>query len=206
MELAMMVGGTGAMGAAGAAAGSGILWAPAGMSLAGAASAGIPLVADAAAGAGLLSQLSSGLSFASMAMDLFGGMSAAADNSRALMQQSREMELQAKQEELRGKQEANDILDNMIQTVAQQRLAFAGTGMDTSFGTPAAIEANTRRLAEAQLGTSRDNTRMMAMSRRRQAANLLIERSTQGRSDMLQGVARAGTTAADLIARRYNRG
>ncbi|MDP2206982.1 MAG: hypothetical protein Q8K65_11830 [Alphaproteobacteria bacterium] len=223
MEIAMLIGGsmmtggtaaaagTAAAGAAAAAipaAASGIMWAPLGMSVAQAAGAGIPLVAGTAAAGGgsLLSMLSTGFSMASMASDLFGGIMGGAQQSQALEMQAREGLLAAKNDELRGKQEANDIMENMIQTIAQQRLAFSGAGIDSGFGSAAALADNTRRLAERQLDTSRLNTSIGVLQRRRQAAASLSQRSGAMFQSVAAGVGSAGKTMTNLIAARDRRG
>lgn len=206
MEIAMLIGSS-MMGSTAAAAGSSILWAPAGMTVAQAAAAGIPLAASgAAAGGGILSALSTGLTFASMASDLFGGIMGGEAQSDSLKMEARAATIDAKQEEIRGKQEANDIMENMLRTVAEQRLAFAGGGIDSGFGTPLALAENMRNLSERQLDTSRFNTVMGVLSRRRAAANALSQRSGAMMGSVMQGVGSAGKTFTNYVAGRQNRG
>ena len=112
-----------------------------------------------------------------MAGDIFGGASAGRAAAQQLAQQAEEDFLSAKQDELQGKQEQNDINENLLQTIASQRLAFSGAGIDFSFGSPASLERNRTRQAEMQLGTSRDNARIKTLARRRAGYNSLSQRS-----------------------------
>ncbi|HCS24239.1 MAG TPA: hypothetical protein DIW20_10870 [Rhodospirillaceae bacterium] len=176
--------------------------AAAGTAAAGAAATG----AAAAGGSSILGMLSTGFSIASMASDLFGGIMGGMQESAALDVQARESLLAAKNDELRGKQEANDIMENMIQTIAQQRLAFSGAGIDSGFGSAAALADNTRRLAERQLDTSRLNTTIGVLQRRRAAASSLSQRSGAMFQSIAGGAGSAGKTLTNLIAARQNRG
>lgn len=178
----------------------------AGAGAAAAAGGGGSLLGSLAAGGSLLSQISTGMSLASMAFDLFGGISKGKEEAQNATFQAKEALLASKQEELQGKQQANDILDNMLQTVAAQRVAFAGAGLDPNFGSAAALNDETRRLAEMQLGTTRDNSRMQALSRRRQASVLLGQASSAKTGSLISGVAGAADTLSELLARRETRG
>lgn len=178
------------------------------------------LAAGSGAGLSIGSLLTNGLSFASAGLSLFGGMQESdailedvRAQARALEFQSREDEQEARMAEIQGQQEANDVLANLNQVLASQRLAFAANGVDPSFGTPQSVSEQTRRQAELQLATSRDNTRIRALSRRRQGAERLIgasnlrirgqsEASTARRSGLIKGV----STGADIFMRRANRG
>lgn len=214
MELAAMVGlssattaaaGTG-MAAAGASAAS--------AAAAGAAASGGFMAQIAAAGAAplassslfSLSSLGTGLSLASMASSLFGGAQQGKAQADALKQQAQEDMLTATQEEIKGKQQANDIQDSLLQTIAQQRLAFSGAGIDPTFGTPDSLANETRRIAEMQLSTSRDNTQMTVLSRRRQGFARLSQVGAAQSAGVMQGVSSAGATLSDLIDRRTRRG
>lgn len=170
------------------------------------AAAATTTAASAGSSAFSLSTLSTGLSLASMSAAIFGGQREGKAASEALKNQSDESLLIARQEELKGKQDANDILQNMIQTIAAQRLAFSGAGVDPSFGTPASLAENTRTLAESQLSSSRDNTMLQVLSRRREAFTSLSERDSAYANPIVKGVTSAVGTGADLVARRIARG
>lgn len=180
----------------------------AGAAAAGTAAAGTAAAGAAAAGSGFfsLSTLSTGLSLASMVSELFGAQQSGEAQYRQLTQQAQENLIQAKQEELKGKQESNDIMDQMLQTIAAQRLAFSSAGIDPSFGTPVSLAENARNLAERQLGTSRDNARLQVLARRRSADNRIIEAGSAQSSATLKGLSGAGGTLATLIDRRLQRG
>lgn len=185
MEIAMLAGT--------AAAGSGTAAA------AGTAAAGATAAAGGLSMASILPTLKVGLSLASMAGDIFGGISEGRAAADQLTQQAEQDLMNARQEELAGKQEQNDITQNLIQTIATQRLAFASGGGDFSFGSPAALERNRTRLAEMQLSTSRDNTRLKTLARRRQAYLNLSRRSQAQSAPVMAGLASAGKTAMEVL-------
>lgn len=152
--------------------------------------------------------LANGSTFASAAATLKGGFDQAkatkidaAYKSSALEMQAREQELAAKQEETRGRQEANTILDNMVQTIAAQRLAFASQGTDIGFGTPVSITESSRDLANLQLSTSRNDALMRVLTRRRQSYALRADAGNVMTSGSLtaKGQRSVATTAAGKI-------
>lgn len=147
-----------------------------------------------------LSSLSTGLSFASMASDIFGGVEQGKAAALQLEQQAQQDLLDAKQADIQGKQESNDIMDNLLQTIATQRLAYSGAGTDFSFGTPQALERNLRTNAERQLGTSRDNTRMKALSRRRSAYLRQSQVSQAQNAPVYSGLSSAGKTFSEMVS------
>ena len=158
-------------------------------------------IASAAIGGGsLLSTLSSGFTLASMASDIFGGFSAGDAAAQQLTQQAEQDLMNAKQEELAGKQESNDIMDNLLQTIATQRLAYSGAGVDFSFGTPDALEKNRTKQAEMQLSTSRDNTKLKTLARRREGYLTLSQRGQAQSAPIMAGFSSAGKTAMGRFA------
>jgi len=179
-----------------------------------------PTVSGAPLPSDVLSTLSSNLNLGSMALDLFAGgtkaygdMAAASQKSQALNFQAQDQLLQAKQETLKGQQDSNQIMDNMVQVIAAQRLAFAGNGMDVGFGTPVATEANTTKLAENQLSVTRANAQIASLSRRRQASALLQEGANTissaqytAAADIGKGVISALGSNAEIVQRGLARG
>lgn len=153
-----------------------------------------------------LANLGTGLSLASMAASLFGGVQQGKAQVDALTRQAEQDMLSAKQEEVKGKQEANDITDALLQTIAKQRLAFSGAGLDPSFGTATSLADETRRIAEMQLSTSRDNAQNIVLSRRRQGLSRLEQRNSVSTNSLLTGIASAAGTASDMFDRRARRG
>ena len=164
-------------GTASAATAAGSVVGPVTAGASGASALGLPAAFGTTSIIPSLSFLQSGMSLASMAGDIFGGASAGRAAAQQLAQQAEEDFLSAKQDELQGKQEQNDINENLLQTIASQRLAFSGAGIDFSFGSPASLERNRTRQAEMQLGTSRDNARIKTLARRRAGYNSLSQRS-----------------------------
>ncbi|PZQ48894.1 MAG: hypothetical protein DI551_00760 [Micavibrio aeruginosavorus] len=170
--------------------------------------------------ASILGAVSNGLTLASAFSSLFGGMQDAqfikdqgAQQAYALEMSAREDALDASQEALRGKQETNDMLDNLIQTVASQRLQAAAGGVDPNFGTPVSVNENARNLANRQMGVTRQDAQIRALARRRQswarredALNTTSAASQKASSAVLGGIAQAGGSVGTLISRRIARG
>lgn len=148
---------------------------------------------------GILSSLGTGLSLASMASDIFGGASAGRAAADQLNQQAEQDFLSAKQEELKGQQEQNDINENLLQTIASQRLAYSGAGIDFSFGTPASLERNLKRQSEMQLGTTRDNARLKTLARRRGGYAKQSQVSQAQSAPVMAGISSAGKTLAGML-------
>jgi hypothetical protein len=116
-----------------------------------------------------------------------------------LEQQAEQDFLDAKQQELAGKQEQNDIMSNLLQTVASQRLAYSGAGIDLGFGTPAALERNLSRQAEMQLGTSRDNAKIKTLARRRAGYLKQSQRRDAQMAPVIAGLTSAGGKVGGLF-------
>lgn len=164
--------------------------------------------------------LSTGLNLASAGLAIFGAdqqagfeLETAQQRARALELESIEESLEAKREETRGKQEANNIMDEMIQTLAAQRVAFAGNGVDIGFGTPVSVAKATQNLANLQLSTTRSDAQIRALARRRQATALQEERLNTLKAGKQQagitrqkGVISAVGTVAEMAQRRAERG
>lgn len=202
MELAALTAATTATTAAGSAAVA-LPWLSTAGSLSSIAAAGGTAGTIASAGLGLSSALpwiTSGLSLASMAGDLFGGISAGKAAADQLTQEAEQEFLNAKQEELKGQQEQNDINDNLRQTIATQRLAYSGAGIDFSFGTPEKLERNLKRQSEMQFSTSRDNARLKTLARRRSGYIALSKRSQAQSAPVMAGIGSAGKTLAGVLS------
>lgn len=201
MELATLAAATTATTAAGTTAVA-LPWLSSAGSLSSIAAAGgtAGTIAGIGTAAGsILPYLSGGLTLASMSSSLFGGMSQGRAASEQLRQQAEQDMLNARQEELIGQQQANDISENLLQTIAAQRLAYSGAGIDFSFGTPASLETNLRRQAEMQMGTSRDNTRLKTLARRREAYLKLSQRGQAKSAPVMAGIQSAFSTGAGLF-------
>lgn len=164
--------------------------------------------------------LASKMNMGSMALSLFSGaaqgygdVTQAKQRSQALQFQAQDENMQAKEETIRGQQQSNQIMDNMVQTIAAQRLAFAGNGMDLNFGTPVSDAASTQKLAENQKGITDNNAALAAATRRKQsyalqteAANTLSSGYMSQAGDIGRGVVGAYNTNATFVQRALNRG
>ncbi|MDI1227356.1 MAG: hypothetical protein PSY14_06715 [bacterium] len=178
------------------------------------------IIWDTPATDGISGLLAHGLNLGSSFSDMFAGQLEglghtldARQKSSSLEMQAREQELQAQQELIKGKQDANDVLDNLVQTIAQQKLTFAANGIDPNFGTPVSTYEATKEIAGRQMSVTRENATMNALSRRRQAAafraegaNTVSNAKWQSAGSVFQGTVRAGGTYADEAMRRINRG
>lgn len=173
------------------------------------------------AGGGVtMAGLANGLTLASVGSFLFGSAqqsSAMVAQSEAqaesLKFQSQEQKLAAQQDATIAKQESNTIMDNMIQTIAAQRLAAAGNGVDISFGTPQNVEKATRDLGNLQMSTSREDAQIRILSRRRQSASIMRERGnvlasgySTARNNLVSGASDAGAALGENLMRRSQRG
>lgn len=205
-----------ALGAAGAAGGA----AAGASSFAGVAANMGAISGAAASSGGILSSIGTGLTLASAATTLFGGMQQANAASENANFQSKQLSLQAenemiaaRQEETKGKEASNAIFDNLIQVTAQQKLYYATGGIDPGFGTPASVDSATRKIANLQMSTARTDAQSIALSRRRNAAAMQLDRlniKSQGASQVsnayMSSVSSAGQSLADLYEKRRTRG
>ncbi len=128
------------------------------------------------------------LSLGASALSAFSQYSAGLADKRDLEAQAAQETLGAQQEILRGKQSENEILDRLLDVVAQQRVAFASAGNDPFFGTPAAVTADTVRRGE-QAGRTVQADAFNAWSARRQNAAALRKRGkASGLASLVGGV------------------
>ncbi len=167
-----------------------------------------------------LATMSQKLNLASMSLDLFGGLAEGAgkwlqsrQEASALGFQAKDQEMQAKQEMIKGQQASNDIMDNALQAIGAQRLAYAVNGMDINFGTPGNVETNTRNIADRQTGMAGRDAAMAALTRRKQAAALMTQRANVISSGNYAATAAVGkgfinayASQQDLVQRELNRG
>lgn len=155
-------------------------------------------------------------SFASASMTIFGGQQQAsylrsqgAAEAQALYFRSEQSLIDAKQAELQGQQKSNEILDNLVKTLATQRLNFSGNGMDPTFGTPVDVARSTQATADLQLSTTRSDARQLALSRRIQSASYLAQRSaalSAAKQGAGEAILKASAVAGDTLDKAYQRG
>lgn len=171
-------------------------------------------------GEGLLGLFSQGLNFASASASIFGSeaqaeaqMQDALQQARSLELQSREALIEARQEEVRGKQESNDIMNDMMRTIAAQQLASSSKGVDIGFGTPVSVTKEAEKIANLQISTARDDATLRALARRRQASaydeqriNTLISGKRTAENTRRTGRIDALGTVAEQLQRRSRRG
>lgn len=165
----------------------------------GSASAGTAAAGAASAGSGLLSATG----FASTVASILSGgatIAGAMAAKRAGKNEAFNAELQARDidfdirgEQLQGMERRNSLKRSLLQALGERDVAYAASGVDLSFGTPAIAREEASRDAErtlsidqatedfriARLRERQQNLRLMALEARRgglaKAAGLLLE-------------------------------
>lgn len=160
----------------------------------------IPQIASA--GLSLLGGPAGAISFGSSALQAFSQFSAGKADQREAEDQARQESLGAYQEIVRGRQGENEILDRLVDTLAQQRVAFAGSGTEVDVGTNRAIQYDTVARGEKAGRVTRDNSILAFRARRQRAAAY----KATGKGSGLSGLIQAGTTIAGGVAKVLERG
>lgn len=110
------------------------------------------------------------------ALTVFGGLSAlAAGNAQAqaYKQQAMVEEVNAKSAVISGLREQNDLTDELLDTMARQRAALAGSGVDLSAGTRNQIFGETNRRANYARSSSQLDAAVTARSHQLSARGLM---------------------------------
>lgn len=171
-------------------------------------------------GFNVYSTLSTGLTMASASSAYFGAREQseaiqldARARATAASFQAQEADLESERVMLRSKQESNNLMDELMQTIAANRVAFAANGVDTSFGTPAASENSLRDLTDKKQAINQGdaNANKMALirqayARRQDAQGILLQGNAESRNVRRTGSVNALGTIAQLIDRRIARG
>lgn len=171
-------------------------------------------------GANWKSLMATGTTFASAGMSVFSGQQQAgflkaqgAAQAQSLLFSSEESLMDAKQATLQGQQKSTEIMDNLVQTLATQRLNFTANGVDPTFGTPTNVGNATSKIADMQLSTTRSDAQQLALSRRAQSASYLAQRDAAlsaaagGAGEVMTKAYSAATnTISDWNERRILRG
>jgi hypothetical protein len=166
-------------------------------------------VAAAAAGVGgstataattsakLLSVLHAGTTAASTIAGFVGQRAKA----QALAQEGYQERLNATQEVIQGEQRQNETQRRLLETLANQNVAFAAAGIDTASGTPQAARAAAIQDAERELSVSRDDAVVRASIRRAKGRALAREARAMGVSSTTELSAGLGNAYVEYARR-----
>lgn len=181
--------------AAGSAAAATTTAVTAGSMAAGWAATVAPAVASTAT---MWSVLQGAATIASLTSALGGGLMAMAEGNRA----GDMSEIEAGQIRLASEQRANAIKREWLEKSGAARVAFAGSGVDISAGSPAAVEEGLEGSARYATGIESSNAVMREMNA---LARGDIERK-RGLSGLVSSVGKAAGTAASYGIDVRNRG
>jgi len=158
-------------------------------------------VTPAAGGGGLgsaaLGTLQGGLTAAQMIASIGAGI---AGNSEQRIT-ARMLELDATSEGLASQAKAQEIRQRALRQIAEQRVAFAGSGVDISTGTPQALAEATESERDSLLGLEHENAAIRAARARLQAA-AARSRGTASLATGVVNAAGAGVRYGIDIAKR----
>lgn len=87
-------------------------------------------------------------------------------------------DLEAQQAELRGQQEQNEINERLITTLARQRAATAGSGIDVSAGTPETAREEAVRQANRSLSVAEAEADLNRLGAETRGRTLLLQRES----------------------------
>lgn len=152
----------------------------------------------AAEGASVLSTFRTGFT-------VFQGLSAIAAGSAQASQMKQQAQIanaNAVQAEITGAREQNDLTDNLVHTLAAQRVALSSAGVDYAAGAAAQIFDPTLSKSDRQRTESALDTAVRARSDRLSARGLMIGASNA----MASGLIQAGGDFASALDRRAQRG
>lgn len=148
------------------------------------------------------------MGYAAIAMSLFQSYGqASAEKAMGEYQNSmaqinaRYAEEQAKYAIERGDKEASNFLKNASSLLGTQRVGFAASGVDVSYGSAQMIQQQTRELSQEDAETIRSNAFMEALGYKHQASEYLrageLSQST-GRGNAIQTMLGGGLRAYNM--------
>lgn len=165
-----------------------------GSTIAGAAGA-----TGAAAGAG--STIASILQGSATLFSVLGGIGAANQEAGALELAAGDAEREKALETLQGVERRTSIKRAMMDSIGEQAVAYATSGVDLSFGTPS--QARKEAFREADLGletaSGTELTRVARLDER--AANYRSRAKATRRAGLLTGLGKGALGAANILAR-----
>jgi hypothetical protein len=144
---------------------------------------------------------SSGLSSGLGAFQGFAAIASGLLSFGAARQQSDIEKFNARQSILEGQQKTNDLTDDLLDTLAKQRVALAGDGGDLSSATTQILGATLKRGDQVRKSTELDAA-LSAQAHRISARALM----TAGETDLFSGFVKAAGAGALAIERSKQRG
>lgn len=152
----------------------------------GAAAAGAGAAASAGKGVVTLSRvLSAGSALASIGQGIAASNTAKANAAIA--------SAQADQEEAAGASKARDLAREYRELTSEQRVIQLANGLDIGVGTPVSVRESSKRMAERNISTTRENAGNRAAISRLRSRGLMSE----ARASMMGGFGRAATIGLD---------
>jgi len=165
------------------------------------AASGAASTASAASAAGSSGGIARLLEVGSSAFSSLSSMSAGFQRASAMdLQAGQEMDL-GDQERNEALRQANDRSEEMLATIARQRVAFAASGIDLSSGIVGDAAKLTRKRAEREIDRFRDAGEIRRSIRRRKARQLSNQAKGLRGSSILGSVGDFGSTVARVSGR-----
>lgn len=135
------------------------------------------------------------------ALSAYSQYSAGLAEKREAEATARREEEGARQEVIRGKQTENAIMDRLMDTLAAQRVAFAGAGVDPFSGSASAIQGETLQRGERAASIERDNAAVAYFTRRQTALALRKRGKAAGLSGAIGAVGTMAGGVGDAMTR-----
>lgn len=164
----------------------------------GGAAAGAAGAAGAVGGASTIAGILSG---GATALSVLMGIGASREEATSLELAANDAKSEQVDEELLGLQRRNALKKDLIQALGERDVAYAASGVDLSFGTPAEARASAQedynRAVSVDIGTERSR-----IARLQERADLLRARAKSvRRGGLLQGLLQGLSGGADILYR-----
>lgn len=171
------------------------------------ATAGAPLNLAAAAGGGTAAAGGMGSLFGSILQGtatVAGAMSAlraGRAESASLLQQASDAEADAVTEQITGSERRNSLRAALLENIGERDVAYAASGVDMSFGTPAEARRAAVRDAERSMSMDLYTEQSRSARLRERAANLRRAARESRRGGFLRALGIGASGAADILER-----
>lgn len=142
------------------------------------------------------------LSLGGSALSAFSGYSSGLADKAEYEKQAAWETLGATTEILRGRQTENEVLDNLLDTIAKQRVAFGASGVDPFIGTPAAVTRDSVQRGETAGRIAMNNAKTGWFERRQRAAAY----RDKGKASKSSGLSNVAGTILGAVGKVLERG
>lgn len=156
--------------------------------------------ASAAAGAGTLFTLSN-VATAFSAISALSSIASAGTESALLRSNALFADFNADQGALEGMRAANDEMDELLDILADQNVAFSANGIDLAFGTPVTAGREAVITGTRAVNAERLSGKVNALSERARSRSLLLQADNARLSGFADAVGTVGRDAARRSAR-----